>query len=272
MASSSITEVIECPVCLEVPDVRPIYRCPSNGHIACKNCKRKLGETCPVCRSTAGFIRSLTAERLVEQFTSVAFTPKAWWRPASKDDPRCFNVGRGCRKHLTPEHQLACRYRAVYCPDSSCQKRVILCSLINGHFKSDHPEMPTNPGKGSTILKLIVRDENLGGSYASKPSRFIHGGLSFYREVLRDEVRRVWYFWAYFDGNEMQASSFEVNIQLLDDKKKPIFTFRNRPVPLDFSVEQVMMESRALAFPDDFVTMTLIKNNKINLLISVSGR
>ena len=32
------------------------------------------------------------------------------------------------------------------------------------------------------------------------------------------------------------------------------------------------MESRTLAFPDDFMTMTLIKNNKINLLISVSGR
>ena len=41
-------EELECPVCLEVATVAPIYKCPDD-HLLCRICRPKLSE-CPQCR------------------------------------------------------------------------------------------------------------------------------------------------------------------------------------------------------------------------------
>ena len=44
---SKLRERIECPVCLEVPELGPVASCP-NGHLVCSKC---AGDNCPTCRS-----------------------------------------------------------------------------------------------------------------------------------------------------------------------------------------------------------------------------
>ena len=46
----SVLNIIECPVCLQIPESSPIFQCRDNGHVVCKICKPKLNEICPECR------------------------------------------------------------------------------------------------------------------------------------------------------------------------------------------------------------------------------
>ena len=63
---AALGRIIECPVCLEVPKCIPIYRC-DNGHIFCKECKKKLTR-CPQCRIRLEGKRCLISEKIVREF------------------------------------------------------------------------------------------------------------------------------------------------------------------------------------------------------------
>ena len=65
---AALGKIIECPVCLEVPKRIPIYRC-DNGHISCKQCKKKLTH-CPQCRIRLEGKRCLVSEKIVREFLS----------------------------------------------------------------------------------------------------------------------------------------------------------------------------------------------------------
>jgi E3 ubiquitin-protein ligase SIAH1 len=60
-----IEEMVECPVCFQVPDSPPIYQC-DNGHILCKACKAQLTH-CPACQQRLFNSRNLIAEQLIEK-------------------------------------------------------------------------------------------------------------------------------------------------------------------------------------------------------------
>ena len=54
---------LECPVCLGVPKVGPIYQC-RNGHLLCKDCHPQL-KHCPLCQIPLEKLRNLLSEQLV---------------------------------------------------------------------------------------------------------------------------------------------------------------------------------------------------------------
>ena len=54
---------LECPVCLNVPKVGPIYQC-RNGHLLCKNCHPKMVK-CPICQIPLEKLRNLLSEQIV---------------------------------------------------------------------------------------------------------------------------------------------------------------------------------------------------------------
>ena len=60
-----LKDVLECPICLMVPNYGPIYQC-QNGHIVCKDCHSKLSE-CSQCRSRQISIRALYLEKILER-------------------------------------------------------------------------------------------------------------------------------------------------------------------------------------------------------------
>jgi len=54
---------LECPVCLIVPKMGPIYQC-RNGHLLCKECHPQL-KRCPLCQIPLEKLRNLLSEQLV---------------------------------------------------------------------------------------------------------------------------------------------------------------------------------------------------------------
>ncbi|KAM3207339.1 hypothetical protein ACQJBY_062515 [Aegilops geniculata] len=60
--STNVHELLECPVCL-VPMYPPIHRC-SNGQTICSECKLRVHNGRPTCRSELGNIRCLVLEKV----------------------------------------------------------------------------------------------------------------------------------------------------------------------------------------------------------------
>lgn len=268
MASRAIVDILECPVCLNPPESTPIFQCNANGHVVCKVCVSFLGRTCPVCRSNSGFGRCLTAERLLSLFSPSVGTKDS----GVKARRLCDFASRGCTAFFTHEHQFSCQYRDIFCPDITCQKEVQLNTLVTDHLKSEHPEVMVKPGNTVMTFRLCVREEHLTVTTSYKPARFVQSGLNFFREIRRDDARKTWYFWVYFDGTKAQASSYIAEVQLLNDKKEAVITHRDDVVPLDVAVPQVVMEFRGLVLPDEFMRRKIIKNEEFYLLLSVTKR
>jgi len=61
--TEKLTDLLECPVCLDIPRSAPIFSC-RNGHLICAKCQPKL-ECCPICRSPDVGCRNGFAEKFV---------------------------------------------------------------------------------------------------------------------------------------------------------------------------------------------------------------
>ena len=59
----SLKAHLECPVCLVVPKMGPIYQC-RNGHLLCKECHPQMRK-CPLCQIPLEKLRNLLSEQLV---------------------------------------------------------------------------------------------------------------------------------------------------------------------------------------------------------------
>ena len=68
-STSNFNDVLECPVCLKIPNSLPVFQCKA-GHIACNDCHPRM-KKCPICRMVLGKIRSRLAEALISRLPSI---------------------------------------------------------------------------------------------------------------------------------------------------------------------------------------------------------
>jgi hypothetical protein len=110
MDSLQLIEIVECPVCMEVPRNGPIHQC-KNGHVVCNKCKPKL-RRCPSCREPID-ARSLKIEQLVDLV------------------PGPFKFSQsGCKTELVPSllrnHEIDCKTKCVMqCRNMHCSTKIL---------------------------------------------------------------------------------------------------------------------------------------------------
>jgi len=100
--TSSITSLLECPVCLELI-LPPIFQC-ANGHLICGDCKTDLpSHLCPTCRIPLCNTRNLCMEKIVETLSIP-----------------CKYAPEGCTEQLPylhkSDHENICPHRPFECP------------------------------------------------------------------------------------------------------------------------------------------------------------
>ena len=120
--------ILECPICLECPESKPIYQC-DKGHIHCNKCHDNI-ESCPVCRSTFIEIRALVAEQIMERSL-----------------PKCRHQNCPVMKLEIQEHESNCLYELVNCPE--CGQEVTLKDLSE-HGKLHGENLETNDVSDTT--------------------------------------------------------------------------------------------------------------------------
>lgn len=254
MASADVPkDILECPVCLEIPKTIPIYQC-INGHLLCRSCYPKV-KTCPMCRRALDGkhpLRNLTAEKLIERLKSNdAISGKALNKEVGPRTRRstvislpCKYAPSGCesiwkKNGEVLEHENICKYRLVFCPDLRCSRRIPLAHLF-AHINDDHPSDDfTKLARHSVNFSLVIKPSNYRDETFWKPAIMQLGHSKFFRECRRTKEGQ-WYFWVYMEGSPEEASQFAAIIKLFDSRKQEVVCFSNCAVlPLDVNPSDV---------------------------------
>ena len=186
VTEEGLKDILECPVCLQVPRQPPIYQCEL-GHCICSVCHAKL-TNCPVCRVPIGKTRSLVSEKIVSRM------------PHS-----CKFSNYGCNLEHTKtqleEHEKDCKYRLVNCVDLDCQTQVPLAQLLE-HIKKDHEKEDfartakcTKHQIHFNLLPWVFTEETI-----CTPDHIEFEGRHFFRECFRSENGQ-WFVWVYMIGS-----------------------------------------------------------------------
>ncbi|KAK4746236.1 hypothetical protein SAY87_012548 [Trapa incisa] len=138
--SSSVRELLECPVCLNAM-YPPIHQC-SNGHTLCSGCKPRVHNRCPTCRHELGNIRCLALEKIA----------------ASLELP-CKYQSFGCigiyPYYSKLKHESQCSFRPYNCPYAGSECTVVGdIPYLVAHLKDDHKVDMHN---GSTFNHRYVK-------------------------------------------------------------------------------------------------------------------
>ncbi|XP_022744426.1 E3 ubiquitin-protein ligase SINAT5-like isoform X2 [Durio zibethinus] len=138
--SSSVRELLECPVCLNAM-YPPIHQC-LNGHTLCSGCKPRVHNRCPTCRHELGNIRCLALEKVA----------------ASLELP-CKYQSFGCSGiypyYSKLKHESQCSCRPYSCPYAGSECAVIGdIPYLVAHLKDDHKVDMHN---GSTFNHRYVK-------------------------------------------------------------------------------------------------------------------
>ena len=109
--AAKVLEIIECPVCRNIPRDLPVDACGA-GHVVCKQCRKEMTK-CPSCRG-----RLLHTNTIVGHIALIA-------------KHKCsFHIFGQCKYtdniEEIKEHEKSCLERTVTCPYKDCNKDVQL--------------------------------------------------------------------------------------------------------------------------------------------------
>ena len=112
---SSLLEILECPVCCNVPRSPPVFQC-SNGHMVCQDCRPKLA-VCHSCREPQDEIRNRALERLLDIIPL-----------------ECSFAKNGCNGSMTGEnlheHEKQCQFRFGLLPKCESHFQIAFFPII----------------------------------------------------------------------------------------------------------------------------------------------
>ena len=136
-----------CSLCQDVPGPIGVrknrYAC-QNGHLVCENCK--FGECS--CKSKIFIGPMQHVEKILETLQ---------WH-------NCHNFKFGCRDvietKLLDEHQKFCIYRQIFCPELSCETKILFKDIID-HTGTDHKNWKTVATKEDEKTFLVSYDKEM---------------------------------------------------------------------------------------------------------------
>jgi hypothetical protein len=223
-----VESLVRCPVCLNVPQMGPIYEC-HNGHIVCENCDVKL-DKCPTCRVefTRKRKRNLFAEQLLEKCTFLY---------------PCPNASRGCtvkeNKSMMREHESKCLARNVACLKRKCQKWVAFNFLLEHMKRHGTQEKPAVDDEDCMDRSWVMKR-----ALTVQPPKVASWTLSYTKmhdlTFLPVFVHRedIFYACLYVLADAETAAKFRARISVNGPSLE--ITFTGPVFPVDKTLEQVL--------------------------------
>lgn len=116
-------EVLECPVCYEVP-IPPIPTC-FKGHHVCKKCRGQI-QSCPLCEGYFMYGRDFSSEHLVRKI----HLPCKY---------RIMGCNFLCVYQKKEFHESMCAFQPYHCPLETCT-RLLISKETYKHFLEKHTD------------------------------------------------------------------------------------------------------------------------------------
>jgi len=229
MEESDLREILECPVCTQVPYKTKIFSCQAGHHI-CQTCYSKLRsepKRCPNgrCRYSSPPTQLRLAEALVSR---------------AKVKLNCPHGGDGCpvelRGEQLEEHVGECKFRKVHCPETDCQEEVTF-SLLDEHIDenpSDHGNSESVELDTFVISEADFKDPNSDWNTWCE----LHHGVRFWKVLIKRA--NLWQAWMVMEASPKQAELWTLTLKF-QNKKTGMFVETSCPaVPIDWSLEQII--------------------------------
>ena len=138
----NLKDILQCPVCLLVPNKPEKVNVCYNGHLICNECREKIS-LCPICRSDKLDLQSPLLKKIFDSLPSM-----------------CPNYGSGCQRSFDDgeelkEHENHCEFRRIDCIVFSCQERVTFENYIM-HLRELHNAVDQTTNGSSHFLKYFT--------------------------------------------------------------------------------------------------------------------
>lgn len=198
--SNDVHELLECPVCTK-PMHPPIHQCP-NGHTLCSDCKLRVHNRCPACRTELGNIRCLALEKVAA----------ALELPCKYHSLGCFSV---LPYYSKLKHEGLCDFRPYNCPyaGSECSVSGSIPTLV-AHLRDDHNVdmhsgctfnhryIKTNPEDVQNATWMLTVFYCFGRHFCLHFEAFLLGMAPVYIAFLR------------FMGDDAEAKNFSYSLEV----------------------------------------------------------
>jgi E3 ubiquitin-protein ligase SIAH1 len=249
----SLREIVECPVCMEVPRNGPIHQC-RNGHVVCNQCKQRL-ERCPACREPITG-RSLKTEQLLELVPSP-----------------CKFSQSGCKTELVPSlirnHEIDCETKLMQCPRLYCLTKVLPQYLAHHLHNSNerckvinHKCVISSTGDLHIDGSLNVPDSTftVEQSQSWVPGMIKNFGQTFFRESVRTRDGK-WMFWIYYLGPNNEAKNYFYTISICNSDKSVEYKFTGQVTSMRQDYAAFIKDPNGLILSDNMVNNVLENNS-----------
>ena len=259
-----IDEIIECPICFEVPKAgEKLYQC-KNGHIVCNSSESKcfdklVKKDCPQCNTTI-IGRAIVLEKLIGKIKTKG---KGHF---------CYYYG--CTQHFSQERELhkhskKCLFRRTNCPILSCKRWAIPFNQVLDHLEQDHGVQGIQGFDNiMTSCRLKVEKSHFKTVLFHKfHSLFKFHDQVFFEEFVRDE-NGLWIFWVYFLGSEDDANGFTSVITLRDSRLEE-HCYKGQVLSTDVKLAEIVNGQRGLVLTDEMVKRILDKNDSMEWTIRI---
>ncbi|CAG7823636.1 unnamed protein product [Allacma fusca] len=197
ISSEQVQEVLECPVCFEIPRP-PIYNCYT-GHIICGGCKGKIRE-CPLCRQEYSDSRNYVAEKLAESCTF-----------------KCPFAEQGCDAMIKlaqeARHSNDCNYRPLGCEVFPCKTSEVAYKDYISHMKTKHHSQfaPVNHWKATREVFVKKVDRLMQQGYRPPYVLTCHGNT--FLQYTQAVGGKMW-FWVSLLGTPEEAARYKITMAL----------------------------------------------------------
>jgi len=249
----NLKNMVECPICLEVPRKGPIFMC-SNGHFLCEKCRR---QNCPTCREVMGNNKSILAVAVIENILhDCKFAECEQKYPLDKIE----------------QHEKNCKHRIVSCPYySDCTEKVPLPKLLN------HLEMTCSSNKIPIVVdSSFERNLTLDLSSISKPflhwkvRTFSYQGFNFAGCAEKSDDH--FHFSVVMFETPEVCSRFHIEIEVYEKNASPTKRLSARVCCNPCSIDQAESELKKLGLTVHHLAMEkmVLKEDSFDFTISVT--
>jgi hypothetical protein len=261
--TKKLLNIMECPVCLEVPQSAPIFNC-QNGHLICGTYQLKL-DCCPICCSSDVDIQNGFAEKFAVSLLAEVHLP------CINHTFRCKYKDLGKRLSL---HTINCLYDQVHCPASHRGTRKWQGTLVKDISHASNSKcaqllrsLPDVPFRSSIRDFYDTKASVLQGADIVtdwKPVFLLSRSLVryFLYLIVCRESNGQWYIYVRSLAHKELAKNVQVTIKVseacpveaetttLEKKNTPVFQFTGNVLSESMKKEDVLQTGNYLFLKD----------------------
>ena len=258
--------MVQCNICLEVPEESPIYQC-ENGHIICTSCRQQLTD-CPSCRVKLGRTRSLVTEQLLDQCS------------------RCCEFEKyGCKSKVHDlnweAHKDVCYYKPTSCMELDCDA-IIPINAFADHMRVAHEVQTSSNFTISCDAQFNMNSDFNNNDIQVRTNQFSVGGHQFFTSIWlahppTDDTRspsdqyrtwhssgdlpyrrahssgnhigcprKCWLIWLYIASSSSDSRRFVYTVKAKNKGDVEEYTYTGHPIPVETSREEVFDSYKCL--------------------------